>query len=157
MLYHGKEEKYSELFINRSGIQSNKYYKTRAVGVVSEVGLSTDWDLSVPTRLRNTMSFIPLRYRKSSGTSTFFFLHFHIYETMLFFLSYKCWDIFYTDSSKDWTHHPLLANVAESYSPTCWFKESFLIKSASGFFIRKQFACFQTFVLGKGFEGGCLH
>ena len=28
-------------------VQSNKYYKSRAVGVTSEVGLSTDRDLSV--------------------------------------------------------------------------------------------------------------
>ena len=28
-------------------VQSNKYYKSRAVGVTSEVGLTTDRDLSV--------------------------------------------------------------------------------------------------------------
>ena len=30
----------------------NKYYKSRAVGVTSEVGLTTDWDLSVLACLR---------------------------------------------------------------------------------------------------------
>ena len=40
-----------------------------AVGVTSEVGLTTDRDLSVPTCLRNTTYFIPTRYRKSRGTS----------------------------------------------------------------------------------------
>ena len=50
-------------------VQSNKYYESRAVDVTSEVGLTTDQDLSVPTYLRNTTSFIPPRYRKSFGTS----------------------------------------------------------------------------------------
>ena len=49
-------------------VQSDKYYKSRAVGVTSNCGLSTDRDLSVPTCLRNTTSFIPLRYRKSCDT-----------------------------------------------------------------------------------------
>ena len=38
-------------------VQSNKYYKSRAVSVTSEVGLTTDRDLAEPTCLRNTMSF----------------------------------------------------------------------------------------------------
>ena len=50
-------------------VQSNKYYKSRAVGVISEVGLTTDPNLAEPTCLRNTTSFIPPRHRKSRGTS----------------------------------------------------------------------------------------
>ena len=38
-------------------VQSDKYYKSRAVGVTSEVGLTTDRDLSVPMCLKNTTSF----------------------------------------------------------------------------------------------------
>ena len=49
-------------------VQSNKYHKSRAVGVTSEVGLITDRDLAEPSGLRNTTSFIPLRYRKSRST-----------------------------------------------------------------------------------------
>ena len=29
-------------------VQSNKYYKSHAVGVTSKVGLTTDWDLAEP-------------------------------------------------------------------------------------------------------------
>ena len=47
-------------------VQSDKYYKSRAVGVMSEAGLTTDWDLYVLTCLRTTTS---PRYRKSRGTS----------------------------------------------------------------------------------------
>ena len=36
---------------------------------MSQVGLTTDRDLSVSTCLRNTTSFIPLRYQKSHGTN----------------------------------------------------------------------------------------
>ena len=50
-------------------VQSNKYYKSHAVGVMSKVGLTTDRDLAEHTCLRNTMSFIPPRYRKSHGMS----------------------------------------------------------------------------------------
>ena len=49
-------------------VPSDKYYKSHIVGVTSEVGLSTDRDLSVLMCLRNTMSFIPPQYRKSYGT-----------------------------------------------------------------------------------------
>ena len=35
--------------------QSDKYHKSRAVGVTPEVGLTTDRDLSVPTCFRNTI------------------------------------------------------------------------------------------------------
>ena len=49
-------------------VQSDRYYKSCTVGVTSEVGLTTDRDLSVPTCLRNT-SFIPPRYQKSRGAS----------------------------------------------------------------------------------------
>ena len=52
-------------------VQSNKYYKSCTVGVTSEVGLTTDRNLAEPSRLRNTMSFIPLRYPKSRGTSDY--------------------------------------------------------------------------------------
>ena len=50
-------------------VQSNKYYKSRVVGVTSEVGLTTDQDLAELPCLRNTTSFIPPQYRKSRGTS----------------------------------------------------------------------------------------
>ena len=50
-------------------VQFNKYYKSRAVCVTSEVGLSNDRDLAELSCLRNTTSFIPLRYQKSRGTS----------------------------------------------------------------------------------------
>ncbi len=33
-------------------VQTNKYYKSRAVGVTSKVGLTTDQDLSVHTVLK---------------------------------------------------------------------------------------------------------
>ena len=71
LLYHGKEEIKSEIvnYLSTEVIQSNKYYKSSAVGVTSEVGLTTGQDLLVSTCLRNTMSFIPPRYRKSHGTS----------------------------------------------------------------------------------------
>ena len=49
-------------------VEANKYYKSRAVGVTSEVGLTTDRDLAEPMCLRNTTSFIPPRYRKSRCT-----------------------------------------------------------------------------------------
>ena len=45
-----------------------QHYKSRVAGVTTEVGLNTDRDLKVPTCLRNSASFIPLRYRKSRGT-----------------------------------------------------------------------------------------
>ena len=50
-------------------VQSDKYYKSRAVGVTSEAGLTTDRDLSVATCSRNATSFILPRYRKWRGTS----------------------------------------------------------------------------------------
>ena len=53
-------------------VQSNKYIKSRAVGVTFEVGLTTDRDLAELLWLRNTTSFIPPRYRKSRGTSHYF-------------------------------------------------------------------------------------
>ena len=49
-------------------VKSNKYYKSRAVNVTSEVGLTTNRDLAEHSCLRNTASFIPPRYRKSCGT-----------------------------------------------------------------------------------------
>ena len=48
-------------------VQSNKYYKSRVVGVMSEIVLTTDQDLAEPLCLRNTTSFIPPRYRKLHG------------------------------------------------------------------------------------------
>ena len=50
-------------------VQSDKYHKSRAAGVTSEFGLNTDREFSVPTCIRNMMSFITSRYRKSRGTS----------------------------------------------------------------------------------------
>ena len=41
----------------------------RAVGVTSEVGLTTDRDLAESLCLRKAMSFIPPRYQKSRGMS----------------------------------------------------------------------------------------
>ena len=52
-------------------VKSNKYYKSRAAGVTSEVSLTTDRDLYVPPCLRNSTSFMPLRYQKSRGTSLY--------------------------------------------------------------------------------------
>ena len=52
-------------------VQSDKYYKSCAVGVRSEVGLTTDRDLSVLMCLRNTTSFVPPRYWKSHGMSQY--------------------------------------------------------------------------------------
>ena len=49
--------------------QSNEYYKSCTIGVMSEVGLTTDQELSGVTCSSNTMSFMPPRYRKSCGTS----------------------------------------------------------------------------------------
>ena len=70
LLYRGKEEIQSEIKSYLTEVvQSNKYYKHRVVGVTSEVSLTTDRDLAERSCLRNTMSFIPLRYRKSRGTS----------------------------------------------------------------------------------------
>ena len=71
-MYHGKEEIHSENRVNyllTEVVQSNKYYKSHAVGVTFEIGLNTDRDLYVPTCLRNT-SFISLRYQKSRGQAT---------------------------------------------------------------------------------------
>ena len=44
MLYHGKEEIHGEIinYLLTEVVQSNKYYKSRAVGVISEVGLITN-------------------------------------------------------------------------------------------------------------------
>ena len=50
-------------------VQLNKYYKSRAVGVKSEIGLTTDRDLAEPLCLRNTTSFILPQYWKSCSTS----------------------------------------------------------------------------------------
>ena len=50
-------------------VQSNKYYKSRTVGVTSEVDLTTDRDLAEPLCLRKMTSFIATQYRKSCGTS----------------------------------------------------------------------------------------
>ena len=50
-------------------VQSYKYYKSRAVGVTSEVGFTTDWDLAEHWCSRNTTPFIPPGCRKSRGTS----------------------------------------------------------------------------------------
>ena len=71
LLYQGKEKIHSEI-VNYSlteVVQSDKYYKSHAIGVTSEVGLATDRDLSELMCLRNMVSFIPLRYRKSRGRS----------------------------------------------------------------------------------------
>ena len=71
-LYRVKEEIHCEIEVNyllTKVVQFNKYYKSRAVGVTSEVGLTTDRDLAEPSCLRNTKSFIPPWYRKSRGTS----------------------------------------------------------------------------------------
>ena len=60
LLYCGKEEIHSEVksnYLSTEVVQSNKY-KSRAVGVTSKVGLTTDQDLAEPLCLRNT-SFIP--------------------------------------------------------------------------------------------------
>ena len=72
LLYRGKEEIHSENRVNylsNEVVQSNRYYKSCAVGVTSEVGLTTDRDLAEPWCLRNTTSFIPPQYRKSHGMS----------------------------------------------------------------------------------------
>ena len=71
LLYRGKEEIHSETVncLSTEVIQSNKYYKSRAVGVTSEVGLTSDQDFAETLCLRNTTSFIPPWYRKSRGTS----------------------------------------------------------------------------------------
>ena len=57
-------------------IQFDEYYKSLAVGVTSEIGLlltnvlqSSSVSASASVGLRNTVSFIHLRYRKSHGTS----------------------------------------------------------------------------------------
>ena len=49
MLYHNKKEIHSEIvnYLLTEVVQSNKYYKSHTVGVMSEVGLITDRDLSV--------------------------------------------------------------------------------------------------------------
>ena len=61
-------------------VQSNKYYKYRAVGVTSEVGLTTDWDLP---ELSNMTSFIPPRYRKSRGTTHYTTLIINLFILLL--------------------------------------------------------------------------
>ena len=61
--------KYRINYLLTQVVQSNKYYKSRVVGVTSEVGLTTDRDLAEPLCLRNVTSFMPPRYRKSRGTS----------------------------------------------------------------------------------------
>ena len=49
LLYHCKEEIHSERvnYLLTAVVQSNKYHKSHTVGVTSEVGLTTDRDLSV--------------------------------------------------------------------------------------------------------------
>ena len=77
-------------------VQPNKYYKSRAVGVTSKVGLTTDRDLAEHACLRNTTYFIPPRYRKSRATShyttTIFndILLFDVTLKILFFIWYEC-------------------------------------------------------------------
>ena len=59
--YRGKEETHSEIesiYLSTLVVQSNKYHKSCAVGVMSKVGLTTDRDLTEPLYLKNT-SFIP--------------------------------------------------------------------------------------------------
>ena len=48
LLYRGKEEIHSETvnYLLTEVVQSNKYYKSRAVSVTSEVGLTTHRDLA---------------------------------------------------------------------------------------------------------------
>ena len=77
-------------------VQSDKYHKSCAVGVTSELRLTTDRDLAELSCLRNTMSFIPLQYQKSRGTSHYTTLHwffsslsfFFFFFLFYFFLSY---------------------------------------------------------------------
>ena len=71
VLYHGKEEIHSEIvnYLWIEVVQSNKYYKSCAVSVTSEVGLTTNRDLSLLTCWKNMTSFIPPRYQKSCDAS----------------------------------------------------------------------------------------
>ena len=73
-------------------IQSDKYYKSRAVIVTSEVGLTTDRrpleltvfaSLSAFACFRNTASFILPPYRKSCGTSHYILLVFMALSTIV--------------------------------------------------------------------------
>ena len=70
VLYRGKKEIHCEIvnYLLTEMVQSNKCYKSRVVSVTSKVGLTTDRELEELSCLRNTTSFIPLRYRKSRGT-----------------------------------------------------------------------------------------
>ena len=47
MLYHGKEEIHSEIFcyLLTEVVPSNKYYKSRIIGLTYKVSLTTYWDL----------------------------------------------------------------------------------------------------------------
>ena len=60
LLYHGKEKIHSEIrdnYLLTEVVQSNKYYKFRAVDVTSKVGRTTDQDLSVLAVLKKHISY----------------------------------------------------------------------------------------------------
>ena len=67
MLYCCKEKIHSEIvnYLLTEEVQSNKYYKSYAVGVTSKFGLTTDRDLSVLIVLKKTQRLLFLRDTRS--------------------------------------------------------------------------------------------
>ena len=61
-MWQGRDTQWNRVNYLLTGVvQSNKYHKSCAMGVMSEVRLTADRDLLVPTCLRNTTFFILLR------------------------------------------------------------------------------------------------
>ena len=92
-------------------IQSNKCYKSPAVGVTSNVGLLLTEILQNSSCLRNTTSLIPLRYRRSRGTSHYKTLYFCVYEkNKIFWFSVavwlKCWKSDVDLTSREFANGP---------------------------------------------------
>ena len=122
-------------------VQSSKYYKSRAVGVMSEVGLTTDRDLAEPLCLWNTTSFIPSRYRKSRGTSHYttlsfflsFFLSFILDDRLIDFNGMStCLGLFQTSKLENYVHFAYLIVVSwwgggsRTYRIQIIFKQTYL-------------------------------
>ena len=94
-------------------VKSNKY-KFCTTGVRFKVGLNTDRDLYVLTCLRNTASFIPLRYRESHGTSHYTTL----LEWVKYFAIHHLW-IFLSRPWRWWTTLDCeILNLLDTFSTT---------------------------------------
>ena len=93
-------------------VQSNKYYKSRAVGLMSEVGLTTDWDLAEPFVLKKHIfytSSIPEVTWYKLLYNNYIYIYIYIYK---YHHHHHYQDMLIVQNSLTLSHHPSLMSIS---------------------------------------------